>query len=237
MEELMNLARIGLMCLSFSLTAYSADPSADEILKKADNVRNPLDSFKMNVEVVNDDNEKTSFDVLTKGKDKTVIRTTFPAKDKGRNMLMLKEDMWLYLPNLNKSVRVGLNQKLTGQAANGDICRMRWHGDYKVKIEKSTPKEWVLFLEAERKGLTYDKIRLFVEKSNFRPKKAEYLNLSGQTLKNAIFSNYKTLVGEMRPTEIKISDVKSDASFSVVKIRQLEKATFQDSIFQQTNLR
>ena len=51
--------------------------------------------------------------------------------------------IWVFIPNLKRSVRVGLSQKLTGQAANGDISRMRWSGDYTPKLLKETKKELV----------------------------------------------------------------------------------------------
>ena len=68
---------------------------------------------------------------------------------------MLDENMWVFIPNLKRSVRVGLSQKLTGQAANGDISRMRWSGDYTPKLLKETKKSWLLHLQAKKKGLTH----------------------------------------------------------------------------------
>ena len=41
---------------------------------------------------------------------------------------------------------------------------MRWAKDYSPTIEKETDKEWVLLLDAKKKGLTYEKIRAHIEK-------------------------------------------------------------------------
>src|SRR5262249_12942435 len=132
-------------------------PTAEEILKRADAVRNPADSFEMTVEVMSSgQDEPRVFDVKLKGKDKTLVKTLSPSADRGRNLLMLAEDMWAYVPNLGRPVRVSLSQKLTGQAANGDISRMRWSGDYDVAIEAEFAKGWVLALNANKEGLTYD---------------------------------------------------------------------------------
>ncbi len=221
----------------FSVVAFGAEPNPEEILKKADDIRNPLSSFKMMVSVASDDGNETSFEVMTKGKEKTLIKTTAPARDKGRNMLILKEDMWLFIPKLGRAVRVALSDKLTGQAANGDISRMRWTGDYDSTLEKSEAKQWVLFLKAQRKGLTYEKIRLWVEKESYRPVKAEYLSLQDQPLKLAEFQEYKKLAGSIRPTQIKISDARKSTKFSVIKIKELTSENFNDSMFQQTNLK
>src|SRR5687768_13390094 len=127
-----TLALVGLVSTA-SPAAESVTPEA--IIEKADAIRNPAESFRMQVQVKNSEGDSSRFEVLTKGKDKTLIKTLAPRRDLGRNMLMLEENMWAYIPNLKRAVRVGLNQKLTGEAANGDISRMRWSGDYDAKLE------------------------------------------------------------------------------------------------------
>ena len=106
--------------------ATSRTPDADTILRKADEVRNPSESFSMVVDVESQNDDPARFEVMMQGKSKTLIRTKKPERDVGRSILMIDENMWAYVPNLKRSVRVSLNQKLTGQAANGDISRMRW---------------------------------------------------------------------------------------------------------------
>lgn len=216
--------------------AGEAAPAA--ILEKADEVRNPSTSFKMEVELKSSGSEDVSvFEVYTKGKDKTLIKTLAPGRDKGRNMLMLNEDMWAFIPNLKRAVRVGLNQKLNGQAANGDIGRMRWAGDYDAKLEKEEASTWTLFLTANKKGLTYDKIRAVIEKKSHRPLKAEYLSLAGKPLKFATFGGYKNIAGGERPTEIKIHDANKASDTSTIIIRVLEPKEFPDAMFSQNNLK
>lgn len=233
----LSLAGTALLAsLAFS-TTLMAKMSADDILKKADDIRNPSESFRMLVKVKNSDGETSKFEVSTLGKDKSLIKTLEPARDVGRNMLMLEENMWVFIPNLNRSVRVSLNQKLTGEAANGDISRTRWHGDYNTKIAKQTDKAYVLFLDAKKKGLTYDKIRVWIDKKSYRPIKAEYLSLGGKTLKKAAFRAYKKIAGGMRPTEVLIKDATRTKKTSLIKILELEKKSYPASMFNQTNLK
>ena len=68
---------------------------------------------------------------------------------------------------------------------------MRWSGDYSAKIEKETPKAWQLMLEANKKGLTYDKIRAWIAKKNYRPIKAEYMTKTGRKIKYIEFQKFK----------------------------------------------
>lgn len=223
----------------FSLSAVatennSAKPSADRLLKMADDVRNPSETFKMTIAVRTSSTDQT-FDVFLKGKEKTLVVVKSPAKDRGRNMLMLDRDFHAYIPNLKKSIRLSLAQKMSGEVSNGDIARTRWHGDYTATLEKEEDKEAVLFLEGNKPMLTYQKIRLWVDKQNARPSRAEFLGLDGKTvLKRARYTEYKQIAGSLRPTSLVIEDVTGKSS--TISILDMEKADFADSVFTLQNL-
>ena len=122
----------------FTLAASPAmGQSANKILKKADSIRVPVESYKMDVTVESStDDVDYSYSILMGGKSKSLIQTIAPKREVGKNYLMIDEDMWVFIPKISRSVRVALNQKLSGQTSYGDISRMRWYGDYKPKIEK-----------------------------------------------------------------------------------------------------
>jgi outer membrane lipoprotein-sorting protein len=217
-----------------ALAAHAAEGPGDALLKKADEIRNPSDTFKMRVDVKTDDGN-ASYEVFVKGKDQSVIVTKGPAKEVGRNMLMLEKDFYLYMPNLKRSLRLSLSQKLTGQVANGDIARTRWYGDYDVLVEKGGAKESQLLLSAKASGLTYQKIRLVVATDSGRPLSAEYLSLDGKVvLKKAVFGPFKSLAGQQRPAEIRIEDASGKSSRIV--ILSMEKTTLPDAFFTQGKL-
>jgi outer membrane lipoprotein-sorting protein len=210
---------------------------ADEILRRADGVRNPGETYLMKVEVTSKDADKAVFEVSLSGNSKTFIKTLEPARDRGRNLLMLGEDMWVYMPNLKRSVRVSLSQKLTGQAANGDLSRMRWSGDYEATIESESDKSWTLLLSAKRKGLTYDKIRAVIEKNTFHPLAAEFLTPAGKPLKRATYGDFKPLLGRVRPHTMKVQDAIRPDDVSVIRVTTMEVKSFPISLFNQNSLR
>jgi outer membrane lipoprotein-sorting protein len=229
----------GILSGAVSTSVLAGGPSPEEILKKADEIRNPGESYLMKIEVVNgaQSENRSLFEVAIQGNHKTLIKTLEPARDRGRNMLMLDENMWAFIPNLNRAVRVALNQKLTGQAANGDISRMRWSGDYTPTLESETPTAWILFLSANKKGLTYDKIRVWVEKKNFFPLKAEFLTLAGKPLKTAVYQDNLMLAGKLRPGTMKIQDALRSDDISFIHVKEMKIKTFPDSLMNQNSLR
>lgn len=230
---------VAVALISVPSAALSATgPSAEEIIRRADEVRNPSESYSMTVEVTDgeQDSAPARFEVSLKGNDKTLVRTIKPLRDKGRDLLMLGEDMWAYIPNLKRAIRVSLGQKLTGQAANGDISRMRWSGDYDAVIESETPKEWRIAMKARKKGLTYDAVTAWVEKGTYRPLRAEYLTPGGKVLKRARFEDYRTLGGRERPARIVIQDAVRENDVSVIRIEKMKVRDFASSLFHQRNL-
>jgi outer membrane lipoprotein-sorting protein len=219
--------------LLFAAQAFAGE-SPESIIKKVDEIRNPsADSYAMKVEITDPSNSSSHYvyDVSLSGNTKTLVKTIEPAREQGRNYLMLDEDMWAYLPNLGRAVRVSLSQKLTGQASNGDISRMRWSGDYIAKIESETPKEWVLYLTANKKGLTYEKIRVWVQKSNYHPLHSELLAASGKPLKRAVYEGYKMMAGKVRPTQINIQDANRPTDQSKMTILSMTPKSFPASLF------
>lgn len=213
----------------------AAQISPKAMVQKADAIRNPSDSFEMKVKVETSETQQ-EFDVYLKGNDKTVIVTKEPARDRGRNMLMLGQDFFAYIPNLKRSMRLSLAQKLSGQVANGDISRTRWADDYTATLEKKDDKMYVIFLKANKDNLTYANIRAWLEDGTFKPVKAEYLNLSGdKVLKRATFEEYKQLAGALRPSVVKIVDVAGNDP-SYIRVLSMKARTYPGSFFTERNM-
>lgn len=210
--------------------------TADEVLLKADEIRNPSSSYKMEVSVESTTDPTFRFEINIGGKDASLIRTLDPAREVGKNYLMLNENMWAYIPNIKRAIRVTLNQKLTGQAANGDISRMRWYGDYEAKMESDDQDQWTLFLTAQHPGLTYDKIRVVIDKKTFRPKHGEYLTTQGKLLKKIEFVEYGVMAGALRPTKMVLTNATKASEQSTLRILKMADETFPSGFFNESNL-
>ena len=62
---------------------------------------------------------------VKKGRDKVATLLLSPASDKGRSTLRQGENMWLYIPNVGKPVRITSLQSVTGGIFNNaDIMRV-----------------------------------------------------------------------------------------------------------------
>jgi outer membrane lipoprotein-sorting protein len=222
-----------------ALLLLLAAPGPDEILARADAVRNPADSYVMSVRVTTSERpeEPSLFEVSIKDNDKTLVRTLEPTRDRGRNLLMLGEQMWVYVPSIARPVRVSLAQKLTGDAANGDISRMRWSGDYAPRLDTEDTDSWTLLLTAIRPNLTYERLRVQVDKATGRPRRAEFLTAAARLLKTAEYGGYRSIAGAVRPTEIRITDgIRKDRQ-SRIDIVSMQARPLPGSLFHAQSLK
>ena len=88
-----------------------------EILRQVDRKLNP-ESYEMYRKLINiePDGRKKEFVLFTakKGRDKMVALFLDPPSDKGRATLRLGDNMWLYIPNVGKPIRITSLQSVVG---------------------------------------------------------------------------------------------------------------------------
>src|SRR5256885_9695307 len=104
-------------CISISASAQQS-PSAQEIVRRADEARFPGEGFEVLVNIRTMDSgrpkEERLFKVLSKGNANTIVMTLEPASERGQILLMKGRDLWLYLPRVSQPVRLSLAQRLIG---------------------------------------------------------------------------------------------------------------------------
>lgn len=175
------------------------------------------------------------YEVMVKGRDKTFVKLTYPPRDIGRFLLMLARDLWIYLPDVGKPVRIPLQQRLVGQVANGDIARTNYSDDYTAEVlaeETHNGKTYdVLDLTAKSKEVTYSRIRYWVETETFHPSKAEFYTASGRLLKTGFFEEYQMAEGALRPMRLRLVDGLNPQEVSIMDYSHLRRAEIPGKIF------
>lgn len=201
--------------------------TAEQILKRADAIRAPAGAFKVSAQVVSfregGREDVALYEVSIKGKDRTLIQTMAPPTERGTSTLMINRDLWVFLPDLSKPVRISLQQRLVGQVANGDLARMNFIGDYTPKIAEVGKSFYKLDLQAKTEDITYGRVELWVQKNTFRPLRAAFYAASGRLLKVGSYENYTMLAGEMRPGKLILTDAINKTSISTIHYTQIKK--------------
>ncbi|MBI2203852.1 MAG: hypothetical protein HYU41_08390, partial [Candidatus Rokubacteria bacterium] len=89
---------------------------AAQIVRDADRARRPADSFVWKITVTSQEGTKPpatdGFEVFVKGSAKSFVKFVAPPRNVGRSLLGLGRDLWIYLPDAGKPVRIPLSQRL-----------------------------------------------------------------------------------------------------------------------------
>jgi outer membrane lipoprotein-sorting protein len=205
-------------------TVVAAAPNANDILVASDSVRNPGRSFSVTVTLTEflggkqvDTNTLTSYSRTQRqgGDFANLLRFVLPARDAGKLMLKNGNDMWFYDPTSKASVRLSPQQRLLGQASNGDVATVNWAKDYKAVLlgeeevvngDREKRMAYKLSLTAVAPEVTYATIELWVDKENSRPIKGRFFAESARLLKTVYYRRFESQLGAIRPTESVIID-------------------------------
>ena len=174
--------------IAWAVNGYAATPDAEALLKRSDTYRNGWPAFTLRVKITNFESGKSDeealYEVSQKGTDKTYVEFMSP-RDKGRHLLMLGDDMWIYLPDTSRPVRITPLERLSGDASNGDVARTNYAVDYTatyVRDEKIGNENcYVLDLTAKRKGATYQRILYWFASKMLAPCAPSSISLPAST--------------------------------------------------------
>jgi hypothetical protein len=145
----------------------------------------------------------------------SLLRFVAPARDANKLMLKSGNDLWFYDPSSKASIRISPQQRLLGQAANGDVVTVNLAKDYRATLaaeediqdgERQTRHCYKLALAAVSTDVTYHHIEMWIDTGNNRPVKGRFYTESGKLLKTAYYRHYQAQLGVERPTETVIID-------------------------------
>jgi predicted Fe-Mo cluster-binding NifX family protein len=171
--------------------------------------------------------------VVKKGSDKVGVLFLAPASEKGRSALRLGDNMWLYIPNVGKPIRItSLQSAVGGIFNNSDILRLDYAKEYNVLQMKESDKEYVLHLKAKTKVVAYDKLKMWVDKDTILPIRIECLTEASMLIKTIYFKETKDFGGKIvRPSVIETDSPLYKGYKSVMIFAKLKKRTFEDEVF------
>ena len=229
-----------LACALVSLAATPATPDAEALLKRSDRFRNGWPSYMVHVKITDYEagksDEEHLYEVSQKGTDKTYVEFMSP-REKGEHLLMLGDDMWVYLPDTSRPIRITPLERLSGDASNGDVARTNYAADYSavyLRTERVGADEcYVLELTAKRKGATYQRILYWVREEDARPVKAEFYLTSGKHVKSASFDDYGLIDGRLLLHRLTLYDEIRHNSHSILQYSGATPRELPDKLFYQ----
>ncbi len=225
-----------LVALCLPLLASAVD--GVELLKKVDRNLEP-ESYESYRKLINiePNGAKKEFVIYSvkKGKDQVATLFLSPASDKGRSTLRQGDNMWLYIPNVGKPMRITSLQSVTGGVFNNaDIMRLDYAVEYDVKSVEEKGETYLLDLKAKTGEVAYDRLVMTVDRKLVLPTEIVAYASSGMLMKTLYLKDIKDFGGGIkRPATIETDSPLYKGYKSVMLYSGLKKKDFPDEVFTQ----
>ena len=208
---------------------------AQEILVKAENVRNPdleyavdftIHGVSRGDAVVERD---ASYGMIASGKDRSVILMRSPDMLYGALVLMAEGRSFMLLPKASKAWELSAAQMVNGDVASGDLARSNLTRGYAATVAGEDDLDgvrcWRLELQSENTAMHYPRIVYWVAQSGFLPRQLDHYGRSGKLLKTVRYGDYRKGALGLRSMQLTIesfSEWKEGCTLTFTNLRKLK---------------
>jgi outer membrane lipoprotein-sorting protein len=230
----MMLRRLILPMLFVTAPAWGVD--GDAILAQVDRNLAP-DSYEMYRKLINQepDGSRKEFVLYTakKGRESMIALFLAPPTDLGRTTLRLGDNMWLYIPEVGKPLRITSLQSVVGGIFNNsDLMRLEFSTEYAVQEAVEQDDEYLLDLKAKTDAVAYDRLKMHVDRERLLPTLIEAYAASGLLVKTLRYKKIKDYGnGLVRPSVLETDSPLYRGYKAVMLFAKIQPRAFADEVF------
>ncbi|MBN1272999.1 MAG: outer membrane lipoprotein-sorting protein [Candidatus Aminicenantes bacterium] len=181
------------------------------------------------------------------GTEKSFTEYLAPARDKGTKMLKLEDQLWIYTPSTDRTIKIS-GHMLRQSVMGSDLSYEDFMEDpdltnlYEAKvIAEETFKErscWVLELTSKGGDIAYHSRKIWVDKERFVSMKEERFAKSGKLLKTFVVEKIERIQNRWIPTHMIFKDELKSGKGTEFFLESLEmNADIPDAVFTKASLR
>ena len=223
------------------LISLSLSLLAENILETIDRNLTPV-SAQMYKKLINiePDGSKKEFLLFQAKKDKDKMISLFlsPDSDKGRATLRLGENMWLYIPNVGRPIRITSMQSVVGGVFNNaDIMRLDFTTEYNLLKSTDNEEGMLLELKAKNETVSYDRLLMQVNKKTMTPSSIECYTSTSMLIKTLYYKKLKDFGDKIiRPSVVETVSPMYKGYKSIMIYGKITPKNFPDEAFTLDNL-
>ena len=236
----MRLHTLLVLCLTpvLAVAAAAGDtadlPAADEILAQIDSnlvFETRTATIKMTVE----GKRRTrvySMRSYGRGETDSAIEYTEPARDQGTRMLRLGEQLWLYMPLVDRTQKISghmLRQGMMGSdlsyedMLSSEELRQQYEARVLGEAELDDRACWKLEMTATDESVAYPRRVSWIDQETFIPLRQELYALSGMLLKTWTMGEVRDFEGGRKfPTRMVVEDHLKKESRTLLELSEME---------------
>jgi outer membrane lipoprotein-sorting protein len=230
-------ARILALALALPLfsapPAAAAEPTIAELLDATDDLNRGASShgvMAMQVQTARY-TRSMKIEVWSQGEDRSLVRLLEPAKDKGVSTLRSGDNIWNYLPNVDRTVKVPAAMMggawMGSHITNDDLVRSsRLADDFtatlvaKPGVAGATSYRIELVAKPDA-PVVWGKVMVEIGADKL-PRKVEYFDEKGTLVRTLTFEEVKTIDGKPMPTVQRVVPADKPGEFTLLRVESMD---------------
>ena len=216
-----------------------AEPTIEELLDATDDVnRGASSKSTITMQVKTKRYERTmTMDAWSRGEEDSLIRITAPAKDAGTTTLKVGDDMWNYIPKIDRTMKIPPGMMsgawMGSHFSNDDLVKSNRLAD-EFTYEKESVVDGVYTIVCTAKpdaAVVWGKVVVKVREDKI-PLEVGYYDEDGELARKLTFSDVRQLGGRTVPATMLLEPADRPGEFTKITTTAMDfDVTFDDRTF------
>ena len=226
-------ALFGLAAIAMASPSLAQGPTVEELLLRTDDLlRGESSQGRMTMRIKTSRWEReVTMSVWSKGSEKTLIRIEAPAKEKGTATLKVENDIWNYLPKIDRTIKVPASMMsgawMGSHFSNDDLVReYRFGEDFRcgfVDPAAGLEEHWVIECVPNPDApIVWGKVVIQIRKSDELADEVTYWDERDRLVRTATYSDIQDLGGHRFPTRIRIAPADESGEYTEILYEDMQ---------------
>jgi len=228
------------------ISLFALGDEAADIIKKLDtNMRGQDVYMKLSMVVKSSRTKRTiKMENWAKGDKKSFVKITYPPKDRGITFLSLNNQMWQYVPKIERTIKIPPSMMLQGwmgsDITNDDMVKQSSIVDdytYRIIARKGTIRT-IELIPKPNAPVVWGKIVSEIDTKTYTSNKDIFYDEDGKKVREFVYRNVKKFGKYYIPTIWTVRPVDKNSNYTQIILEDVEYDTkFSDIYFQKSALK
>lgn len=226
--KLMTSIKLALVAICMASAAAESDPRAVELLERMDQLyQQEASHATLSMHIKTPDYERTMrLESWSLGLDYALVRVLEPVRDRGVSTLKRENDMWNYLPRVNRVVKVPpsmmMGSWMGSDFTNDDLMRdASWVEEYSVRLAEEDERYLLRLTPKEQTVTVWGGMEIDVSRDTLLPLEQRYFNEAGTLMRVMTFDNVREFNGTALPARMTLTPLNKEGHQTVVEYHEL----------------
>lgn len=173
-----------------------------------------------------------TLEAWSRGKDNSLVVIQAPIKDRGIATLKVGENIWNYLPKINRVTKIPPSMMsgswMGSHFTNDDLVKENtFEADYNVTLTFSGERDGqqvyeITALPKENAAVVWGKVVMDVIQSSLTPTRADYYDEDGNLIRRITFENFKQIDGKTVPMIMRLQPEDKPKESTTLQYKDIE---------------